>query len=200
MSETEIAELLAKGDGRGATRIILETYGREVFGYVLSLLKDEDVASDAFAEACESVFRSVASFRGQSSARTWFYAIARHAAFREARQQRRRRGERVSGLEPYLAERVRTATEAFRRTEVKDKVAQLRAALADDERELLLLRTDRGLSWNEIATVNLGPEDGADAERLKLEAARCRKQFERIKDKLRKLAEREGLLPPKPKP
>jgi RNA polymerase sigma-70 factor (ECF subfamily) len=196
--DARVRGLVERGDAAAATQVVVERYGAEIFGYVLSLLKDEDLAQDAFSAACESVLEAVATFRGQSSVRTWFYTIARHAAYREARQQRRRRGDRLSAVEPHLAARVRTATEAFRRTEVRDKIAELRAALSDDERELLLLRTDRGLSWNEIAAVQLGPEGGADDEgRLKLEAARCRKQFERTKDKLRKLAEDAGLLPPK---
>jgi RNA polymerase sigma-70 factor (ECF subfamily) len=196
MSELEVQALVEKGDAHGATKLIIESYGVEVFGYVTSLLKDEDLASDAFSAACENVFKAVTAFRGQSSVRTWFYTIARHAAFREARQQRRRRGEPISMLEGDLAAPIRTATAAFRKTEVKDKVAQLRESLSAEERELLLLRVDRGLSWNEIAAVCLGAETAGEAE-LKLEAARCRKQFERAKLKLRKLAEQEGLLPSK---
>lgn len=198
--QSRVRGMVETGDAPRATQAVVERYGTEVFGYVLSLLKDEDLAQDAFSAACESVLEAVTAFRGQSSVRTWFYTIARHAAYREARQQRRRRGDRLSAIEPHLAARVRTATEAFRRTEVKDKIAELRAALSDDEREVLLLRTDRGLSWNEIAVVWLGPEGGADDEaRVKLEAARCRKQFERTKDKLRRLAEDAGLLAPKPR-
>jgi RNA polymerase sigma-70 factor (ECF subfamily) len=197
MSEPEIQTLLERGDANGATRLILERYGTEVFGYVLSLLKDEDLASDAFSAACENLLKGVATFRGQSSARTWFYAIARHAAYREARQQRRRRGERISLLEPELTARVRTATAAFRRTDVKDKLTQLRESLSSEERELLLLRIDRGLSWNEIAAVCLGGEGESDEGQIKMEAARCRKQFERAKARLRKLAEQAGLLAPK---
>lgn len=197
MSEPDVLALVERGDARAATKIIIESYGVEVFGYVTSLLKDEDLASDAFSAACENVLKSVTGFRGQSSVRTWFYTIARHAAFREARQQRRRRGDPISMLEGDLAAPIRTATAAFRRTDVKDKVAQLRESLSAEERELLLLRIDRTLSWNEIAAVCLGVEEAADETQLKLEAARCRKQFERAKTKLRKLAEREGLLPRK---
>lgn len=196
MSELEIQALLEKGDINAATQLIVERYGAEVFGYVASLLKDEDLASDAFSAACESVLHGVASFRAQSSVRTWFYTIARHAAYREARQQRRRRGQPLSMLERELTARIRTATAAFRRTDVKDKLSELRESLSAEERELLLLRVDRGLSWNEIAGVCLGVEEMRD-DQLKLEAARCRKQFERAKLKLRKLAERAGLLPPK---
>lgn len=197
MSDLEVQALLGRGDARAATKLVIETYGVEVFGYVLSLLKDEDLASDAFSAACENVFKAVTGFRGQSSVRTWFYTIARHAAFREARQQRRRRGEPISMLEGDLAAPIRTATAAFRKTDVKDRVAQLREALSAEERELLLLRIDRGLSWNEIAAVCLGADAAPGESELKLEAARCRKQFERAKSKLRKLAEREGILPRK---
>jgi hypothetical protein len=56
-----------------------------------------------------------------------------------------------------------------------------------------LLRVDRGLSWLEIAAVCAGSE-AADEETLKREAARCRKQFERTKERLRELAEQAGLL------
>ena len=197
MSELEVQAFVERGDAHGATKLIIETYGVEVFGYVTSLLKDEDLASDAFSAACENVFKAVTAFRGQSSVRTWFYTIARHAAFREARQQRRRRGEPISMLEGDLAAPIRTATAAFRKTEIKDKVAQLRESLSAEERELLLLRIDRGLSWNEIAAVCLGAETAPAEAELKLEAARCRKQFERAKAKLRKLAEQAGLLPSK---
>ena len=84
-------------------------------------------------------------------------------------------------------------TAAFQRTEVKDEIAKLREALSDDDRELLLLRVDRGLSFTEIASVLNGLDPGQHEE-LKREAARCRKQFERIKLRLRELAIEAGLL------
>ena len=62
------------------------------------------------------------------------------------------------------------------------------------QRELLLLRVDRQLSWTEIASIQ---QASSDAETIKREAARCRKQFERTKEKLRTLAEAAGLLPAK---
>lgn len=195
MIDDEVAALVGAGDARGATKLVIETFGSEVFGYVVSILKDEDLAGDAFGAACESVLTAISAFRGQASVRTWFYTIARHAAYRETRQRRRSRGESVSRLEADLEAPVRTVTAAFRKTEVKDGIAKLRESLSEDERELLLLRVDRGLSWNEIATVVAGDTGGEDA--LKLTAARCRKQFERTKLKLRKLAEAEGLLPPR---
>jgi RNA polymerase sigma-70 factor (ECF subfamily) len=72
------------------------------------------------------------------------------------------------------------------RTEVKDKVAALRAQLDEEDRTILVLRIDRKLAWQDIARV-LADEELSDAEATKRSAA-LRKRFERIKDRLRKLA------------
>jgi RNA polymerase sigma-70 factor, ECF subfamily len=63
----------------------------------------------------------------------------------------------------------------------------LRDALDPEDQALLFLRIDQGLSWSEVAAIF--SEDG-DA----VEPATLRKRFERAKERLRKLAEAEGLL------
>lgn len=196
MVDDDVAALVHAGNAREAARRVIEAFGAEVFGYVVSVVRDEDLAGDAFGAACESVLTGIPAFRRESSVRTWFYTIARHAAYRELKRQSRTRRESISSLDAALEAQVRTATAAFRKTDVKDGIARLRESLSAEERELLLLRVDRGLAWNEIAAVYVGT-DGADGDALKQAAARCRKQFERAKTKLRELAEREGLLPPR---
>jgi hypothetical protein len=57
-----------------------------------------------------------------------------------------------------------------------------------------VLRVDRDMSWDEIAAI---VEEGADADRVKV-AARVRKRFQAIKEKLRTLARAEGLLDEEP--
>jgi hypothetical protein len=91
-----------------------------------------------------------------------------------------------------LTATVRTATQPYLRTEVKQAFARLREALAPEEQELLTLRVDRNLDWSEIAQVLADePLDPASQRRA---SATCRKRFERLTDKLRELAQREGLL------
>jgi RNA polymerase sigma-70 factor (ECF subfamily) len=192
-SDGRVKELIQQGDATAATQLLVERYGAEIFGYVTSLLKDEDLASDAFATACENVYKAILSFRGESSVRTWLYVVARNAAHRQTRGKRQRHVDRLSDVASVLQAPIRTATAAFRRTEVKSEISKLRDSLTEEERELLLLRVDRGLSWLEIAAVCSGSEQ-TDEETLKREAARCRKQFERTKERLRELAEQAGLL------
>jgi len=69
----------------------------------------------------------------------------------------------------------------------QDRLARLRASLEPEERTLLILRLDREMSWNEVAEV-LSVEGGP------VDAAAVRKRFERVKDKLAKLAKKQGLI------
>jgi DNA-directed RNA polymerase specialized sigma24 family protein len=94
--EAEILELIRVGDAPAATAGLLKLYGAEVYGYMRSLLKDDDEADEAFAQACENALLAIAAFRGEGSLRTWFYVVARHAALHELRKASRRRGERIS--------------------------------------------------------------------------------------------------------
>jgi RNA polymerase sigma-70 factor (ECF subfamily) len=66
-------------------------------------------------------------------------------------------------------------------------VARLRNQLTPAEQSLLVLRVDRALSWSEVATVMSTPEERLDAQA-------AAKRFQRVKTKLRKLAEDAGLL------
>ena len=65
-------------------------------------------------------------------------------------------------------------------------VEEFRRQLDEDDQTLLVLRVDRNLAWRDIALVLLGEE--ADPEDVTRKAATLRKQFERVKERLRELA------------
>jgi len=85
-----------------------------------------------------------------------------------------------------LAEEIRTRT-GVRVERQKQALDALRAELTEEEQTLLVLRIDQQLSWDEIAEVM------GDAA-APLDAAALRKRFERLKEKLTKLAKERGLV------
>jgi RNA polymerase sigma-70 factor, ECF subfamily len=97
------------------------------------------------------------------------------------------------GLLSEVAAQTRTRTDAYLKTEVKNRMQELRQKLPAEDQQLLILRVNRQLSWNEIAMV-LG-DDGLRATDVELqrEATRLRKRFQLAKDRLRALARQEGL-------
>ena len=93
-----------------------------------------------------------------------------------------------------MAQAVRTQTVEFLRTEKRTRLQALRDALPEEDRMLLVLRVDRQLAWNELARILGEGGEGLDAQALGREAARLRKRFQLVKDRLRELAKKEGLI------
>jgi RNA polymerase sigma-70 factor (ECF subfamily) len=185
--ENLVRDHLAAGDAASAATIAIQDLGPEVLGFLRSILRDEADASDAFSLFAEWVWTGLPGFQGDSSLRTWAYRVAWSAAGRFTRDPWRVRRERIpTSAASRLADTVRAST-ALARDEQRAAVLRLREKLGPEERTLLVLRLDRELSWSEIAHVL-----GADGEPP--QEAALRKQFERLKAKLAKLARDDGLL------
>ena len=177
------------GDYGEATTAALRMYGLELLGFLRALAQGDDLASEAFAELGEDVWRGLPRFRWESSLRSWLYSLARNALAQLRRDPRRKLERNLPlSLAPDVANVVRTVTLESQRTEVKDEFRVLREQLDPQEHEILLLRLDRGLAWKDIAQI-LGGADNVDAR-----AAALRKRFERAKERLRKLAIEHGLI------
>ena len=186
--EDRIREVAAKGDLQGAATEALRWLGPEVLGYLTAMVKSEADAAEVFSQFAEDLWRGLPGFRWESSLRTWAYRIAYHAAARFARDPYRQRGQRFeTTMASRVADDVRRSS-VLRQDLREQQLAALRAGLDPDERTLLILRLDRGLSWREVAEV-LGAQGEEPPDEPTL-----RKRFERIKDKLGKKAREAGLI------
>jgi RNA polymerase sigma-70 factor (ECF subfamily) len=204
MDEAERAKLEAEvrahcdsGDHAAASTAALRGYGPEIFGFLVAVHRSDVDASDVFSGFAEALWRGLPGFTWSSTLRTWAYGIARNVSrtYRRDAARRDRRAARTgeSALDD-VADAVRTQTIAYLRTETKTRLQALRDALPEEDRMLLVLRVDRGLAWNDLARV-LSEEDGPlDDAGVAREAARLRKRFQLVKDRLREMAKKEGLL------
>lgn len=191
--EANIRSACQSGDFAGATTATLRRYGPEVFGFLVGVYGDETAAEEAFSLFSERIWRNIGAFHWSSSIRTWLYVVARNALAdirREGARYRRRHASASDSSISEVAEHVRTATLSGFRTEKRTAINQLRDELEEEDRALLVLRVNRDLPWRDIAHV-LGAESEDDATR---EAARLRKRFQFVKERLRSLARERGLL------
>jgi RNA polymerase sigma-70 factor (ECF subfamily) len=200
--EKRLRDSFANGDLRATATQIMEAYGGEVYSFLAARLRDPEMTADVFGDFTEDLWRGLATFRWDCSARAWTYTIARHAASRGIRRWRRR-GARClplsrAGPLSQIAERIRTGTSLALQTSKRNRIAELRERLPEVEQTLLMLRVNRELPWREIARImaagsrqsalELGPDE------LDAEAARLRKRFQKAKEKLRRMAQEIGLL------
>jgi RNA polymerase sigma-70 factor, ECF subfamily len=195
--EDRVRALHAQAKLREAVTLLLENYGRELLGFLITRLRDHDAAREVFGDFAEDLWKGFPAFRWECSARVWCYTLARHAASRHVHQQRRRSAHSVplssAGPISEIAERVHTETSVALKTETKSRISQLREQLPIDEQTLLILRVNRQLRWEEIAQVMLF-ERVVEAAELKAGAARLRKRFQIAKEKLRRMALEAGIL------
>jgi RNA polymerase sigma-70 factor, ECF subfamily len=195
-AETAIRAAVEARDFEHAATLTVERYGAELFAFLLSQTRDADAAGELFQHWSEQFWRSLGSYEGRCSVRTWAYKLARRAIHHHRRLEHKHAGARLTELSrlSIAVDRVRTATAIYKRTEVKDRFRELREQMPEEDQTLLILRIDRGLSWLELAEIMLGEENSPGQGQLKTEAARLRKRFQIAKEKLRKMVEDAGLL------
>lgn len=156
-------------------------------------------SEEAFSMFAEDLWKGLPGFGWRCSMRGWAYALARNAANRLATAPGQRPERNLALVTDATAQQimqeVRSTAQAYRQTEVKDRVRALRGQLPPDDATLLVLHIDRGLPWRELAVVMHDGEEPLDAEALDREAARLRKRFERIKAELKRMAREQGLIP-----
>jgi RNA polymerase sigma-70 factor, ECF subfamily len=203
--EAELRRLIRDHEIDPAIELAIRAYGPELITWLSSMFENEADAYDAFSWMSEELWRSIKRFDGRCSIRTWCYMLARHAAFHIRSQPRRRREVLLSHI-PSVLGAVSHAWNTTRRGQqhARSIYAEIRRQLDDDDQTLLVLRVDRNLAWRDIAIVLLG--EHADGEAITRKAATLRKQFERVKERLRELVtqrlEGEGASarPPGPRP
>ena len=175
-----------------AATLTVQTYGPELMGFLVKQLRDHNLASDAFSEFSFDLWRGMGTFEGRSSVRVWSYAVLRHAMRRTLKRHRREQRLRIPLSEAQLFEdiaaRVRSETLSCLRTAKRDRFARLCDRLSQDERTLLILRVNEGLEWKDVALVMSYDGQIPDAPVLQREAARLRKRFQLVKERLRTLA------------
>jgi RNA polymerase sigma-70 factor (ECF subfamily) len=204
--EARIRSAFDQGELQEAATLLLVAYGGEILGFLSARLRDADMASDVFADFAEDLWRGMAGFRWNCSARAWAYTLARHAASRGIRQRRRRAARVVSlsraGPLSEIAERICSETSRAMRSASRNRIAELRQRLSMHEQMLLMLRVNRGLAWLEIARImahgSLESACALSPEELSARAARLRKRFQKAKERLRRMAREAGLMPDSP--
>jgi RNA polymerase sigma-70 factor (ECF subfamily) len=195
--ERRVESLLARGELSAAVSAVVEAHGASVYGYLCSLLEEDD-AGDVYSQWAEDVLRGLPGFRFECTLRSWAFKLAWHAAARHRR-------------DPYRARRQRLPSSAASRLPApaapssmlpggrRDRLRRLRESLPPEDQTLLFLRIDRELEWEEIAAVLAADGDGAEeppaAEApAPVSAVALRKRYERLKDRLARQAREEGLL------
>lgn len=155
VSSQELAELLSRcalGDRQAFERLYRET-AAQLFGLVLRIIKDQDLASDVLQEGYVKIWNHAGEFRpDKATAITWMGAIMRNQAI----DQLRRTANRPSIPEPveelhWLADDADDPAELADRARQDQRLHACLDTLEEEQRQAMLLAYFRGLTHEEIA-------------------------------------------------
>jgi RNA polymerase sigma-70 factor (ECF subfamily) len=76
--DSDIVELLRRGDGNRAFALLLQRYESKVYGLCCGLLRDRIQAEDAAQESLVRVWTALGNYDGRASLSSWIYAITRN--------------------------------------------------------------------------------------------------------------------------
>ncbi len=156
--EAELIRRCAAADDTACAELVA-THERMVYQLAYHLLGTREEALDLSQEVFLRVFRTLGTFRAQSSLRTWIYRIVINQARNRQRWWRRRRqGDQVS-LDQHVLDHgeLRQPGDAVSPDRLlvrKEAAARLWGALDRlpfDQRTAVVLREFDGLSYEEIA-------------------------------------------------
>jgi RNA polymerase sigma-70 factor (ECF subfamily) len=93
--EIEIVGLLQKGDQKAVT-LLYENYADALYGVILKVLNDEDLAQDALQETFVKVWKNSKSYNSKKAKLfTWLYRIAYNTAIDKVRSQTNKTNKEV---------------------------------------------------------------------------------------------------------
>jgi RNA polymerase sigma-70 factor, ECF subfamily len=144
-------------------REIMEQYGEDVWNYAYFLTKKHDMANDISQEVFIKVYRSIGSFQGNSSLKTWLLKITRNTSFSYLNLAFIRKVTLVGFFIPQGTSP--SAEKQFFEQHISNEAWNIVMKLSAKHREVLILNAYHQLSLEEIAST-LGITVGTVKSRL----------------------------------
>ena len=155
LSDERLVREVAGGDDRALTELI-RRYEHRLAEFIRWSLEDgAEMTEDVLQEVFLQVHRSAVRFAGQSSFKTWLYALARNVCRHEMRKLRRQpvwSAESAEALRDVPANTL-GPLDAMTREEVRRIVREAVESLPPSHRLVMMLRDWEDLSYAEIAVV-----------------------------------------------
>lgn len=150
-SENELIRLAQSGDGEAFCQLA-RRYERRIFSLALHYCRSAHDAEDLSQEAWLKAYRSLRSFRGESSFYTWVRQITINTFLNYKRRTKMLDKEVIptdaEGLEPTHA---RSVEESLNDKILVEKVMQALGELTSQQRLIFLLKHREGMTYDEIA-------------------------------------------------
>lgn len=193
MSENEksLLERAKTGDVK-AFEMLVEAYQRKIYNIALRMIGNSDDAYDLAQEVLIRIYKSIGSFKEQSSFSTWVYRITTNVCLDEIRKRKNKwtvsLDEDIRLDDSEIKREIESddpkPDEMTEKAELKKTITEAINKLNEEHRIVIVLRDIHGFSYEDIAKIVKCPE-GTVKSRIN----RARQALKSILEKKRELIE-----------
>ncbi|MBQ1374967.1 MAG: RNA polymerase sigma factor [Clostridia bacterium] len=177
--EISIIKQVLGGDA-DAFEHIVKKYEKKVYNLALRYLKNRDDALDLSQEVFIQIYSNLAQFRGDSQFSTWIYRVTYNKCVDMLRKTQKLRRNVVMSTddENFFETRDRRASieEDYEGRETLVTVMKIIDTLPSEQRDVVILRYIKDLSYSQIADV-LGIAEGTIKSRLNRARLKIKEQL-----------------------
>lgn len=194
--DEDLMEQFSRGDA-AAFEVLLRRHQRPVLNFIFRYVGTRAVAEDLTQDVFFRIIRRARSYKREAKFTTWLYTIARNICVDHSRrmvhrraasldQPRRQGSEDSRTLGESIADgRADVAREAIGR-QIGQRISKAVEGLAEEQREVFLLREVTGLPFKEIAEIVGIPENTAKS-RMRYALEKLRAELAEYEDLARQL-------------
>jgi RNA polymerase sigma-70 factor (ECF subfamily) len=174
LSEEQLVKRSLQGDLQAFEELVLG-YQSKVYALTFRYMGNEEDAYDMFQETFIKAYRSLPSFKGQSSFGTWIYRIASNVCLDELRRRKRRiptlsldePATTLDGneLEVEIADTSSSIDILYEQKELSSSIQEVLDQMKKEHKTAIILRDILDLSYEEMAKV-MGCSMGTVKSRL----------------------------------
>lgn len=156
----------AKSGDIAAFEELIEGYQRKIFNIALRIVGNYDDANDLSQEVLIRIFKSIGSFKEQSSFSTWIYRITTNVCLDDIRKRKNRRvvslDEEIKVEDGEMQRQIVSndplPEETAEKEELRELVNGAISSLSEEHRLVIVMRDLQGFSYEEIARILKCPE------------------------------------------
>ena len=170
-----------------AFEVLLTRHRRPIFNFILRFVRDPALAEDLLQETFLRVIRGSTNYAVQSKFTTWLYTIARNLCVDASRRAKHRKAQSLDApldadkdggatLLDVTADKKGQVDRAVIGKQLGERIQDAVSQLADEQREVFVMREVLNLSFKEIGEIVGVPENTAKS--------RMRYALEKLRDAL----------------
>lgn len=155
-TDEQLVALYSKGNNE-AFDVLLLRHKNRIYSYVYYIVKDRDLAEDIFQETFVKVITTIKQGRYVETGKfsSWITRIAHNLIIDHYRQEKAENHVSNSDMAPDIFNRKElsegTIEDELVSSQVKSDIKRLVAALPENQKEVLIMRYYRNMSFKEIA-------------------------------------------------